>query len=345
MNKKLTPIAEFGEFPLIERITRILPKINDPNLLVDIGDDTAVIKIDQQRALLVTCDIQIEGQHFRLEYMTAYQVGKRAMAVNLSDIAAMGGTPRYALISLGLPKTFSVEDYDSLFEGMRDELYSHQAVIVGGNLSQSADKLIIDISLLGEVILPHYLTRAGAQVGDRIFVSGKLGASGAGYQILQKYGKSYPKKFQSQVDAHILPCPRVELGKRLAEIGQITAMIDISDGLAGDLYHICEKSGVGAEIYEEQLPLADNIQEISRLTVKPILDIALHSGEDYELAFTVSPETSHESIEVVSKSLSISLTEIGKIVPSSQGYYLRNSQGKKTILQPRGWDHFTRVKK
>jgi thiamine-monophosphate kinase len=345
VNKKPISVDEFGEFSLIERITRILPKINDPNLLVDIGDDTAVIKIDEQRALLVTCDIQLEGQHFRLDYMTPYQVGRRAMAVNLSDIAAMGGNPRYALVSLGLPKTFSVVDYDSLFAGMRDELYSHQAVIIGGNLAQSADKLLIDITLLGEVNLPHYIARDGARVGDRVFVSGILGASGVGFQVLQKYGKSYPKKFQSQVDAHIVPRPRVELGKRLAKIDHITAMIDISDGLAGDLYHICERSGVGAEIYEKQLPLADNIQEISQLTAKPVLDIALHSGEDYELIFTVSPRTSLESIEVVSKSLSISLTEIGKIVPSSQGYYLQNRKGNKTPLQPRGWDHFAGSKK
>jgi thiamine-monophosphate kinase len=345
VNKKPVSIEEFGEFTLIERITRILPEINDPDLLVGIGDDTAVIKIDEHRALLVTCDIQLEGQHFRLEYMTPYQVGRRAMAVNLSDIAAMGGNPRYALVSLGLPKTLAVVDYDSLFAGMRDELYSHQAVIIGGNLAQTADKLLIDITLVGEVSLPHYFTREGAHVGDRIFVSGKLGASGAGFQVLQKYANSYPEKFQSLVDAHILPRPRVELGKRLADIDHITAMIDTSDGLAGDLYHICERSGTGAEIYEENLPLTDNIQEISRLIEKPVLDIALHSGEDYELLFTVGPGTPLERIKTVSKSLSISLTEIGKIVPSSQGYYLRNRTGNKTPLQPRGWDHFARSKK
>jgi len=190
VKKNTVSLAEYGEFSLIDRISKILPKIHNPNLLVDIGDDTAVIKIDEQRAWLLTCDIQIEHQHFRLDYMTPYQVGRRAMAVNLSDIAAMGGTPVYALVSLGLPKSLSIEEYDALFEGMRDELYPHQAAIVGGNLAQSADRLIVDITLIGEVHLPHFLTRGGARVGDRVFVSGKLGASGAGFQVLQKQGKS-----------------------------------------------------------------------------------------------------------------------------------------------------------
>jgi thiamine-monophosphate kinase len=343
--KPVVSIAKYGEFSLIDRIANILPKINDPNLLLDIGDDTAVIKIDQQRALLLTCDIQIEGQHFRLDYMTPYQVGRRAIAVNLSDIAAMGGTPIYALVSLGLPKSLIVEDYDALFEGMRDELYPHQAAIVGGNLAQNADRLIVDITLIGEVNLPHLLTREGAKVGDRIFVSGKIGASGAGFQILQKYGRSYPEKYQAEVEAHMLPTARVELGKQLARIDEITAMIDLSDGLAGDLYHICERSGVGAEIYQDRLPVTENLQEISQLTAKPALEIALHSGEDYELVFTANPGISNDTIETLSQSVEIPLTEIGRILSSFEGYHMVNSRGERTRLRPKGWDHFTAVEK
>lgn len=345
MKKKSLLLAEFGEFSLIDRIGKILPKMKDPRLLLGIGDDTAVIKINEQRALLLTCDIQIEDQHFRLDYMTCYQVGRRAMAVNLSDIAAMGGTPVYALVSLGLPKSFSIEDYDSLFLGMRDELYPHQAVIVGGNLSHSNDKLIVDITLIGEVHLPYFLSREGARRGDRIFVSGKLGAAGAGFQVLQKYGRSYPEKYQPEVEAHLAPTPRVALGKKLARIDEITAMIDLSDGLAGDLYHICEKSRVGAEIYQDRLPLAENLQEISKLTSKPVLTLALHSGEDYELVFTAHPEISRKVIEDLRESLSIPITEIGKIIPSPADYYLVDSQGKKIVLQPKGWDHFAAAEK
>ncbi len=175
MNDKSSSLSEIGEFSLIERIKKILPETDNPELLVDIGDDAALIKINDQRALVITCDIQIEDQHFRREYMSPYQIGRRAMAVNLSDIAAMGGKPRYALVSLGLPPSLSTDEYDSLFRGMRDELYPTTAAIIGGNLARSADRLIVDITLLGEVDLPHYRTRRGAKAGDRIFVSGRLG--------------------------------------------------------------------------------------------------------------------------------------------------------------------------
>lgn len=340
MKHKPSPITEIGEFSLIERLRKILPKADDPELLVGIGDDAALIKVNDQRAILLTCDIQIEGQHFQREYMSPYQIGARAMAVNLSDIAAMGGTPRYALVSLGLPPSLSIEDYDSLFSGMKDELYLASAAIIGGNLARSSDKLIVDITLLGEVNLPYFRTRSGAKVGDRIFVSGKLGASGAGFKVLQKYGTTYPEKFRPEVEAHIHPQPRIELGKKLAQLDFVTAMIDISDGLAGDLYHICEMSKVGAVIKLDQLPMADHIQEISSLTHTSVLDLALHSGEDYELLFTVHPDVSEEKIKALSDLLSLPLTEIGEILPAIEDYYLQNNKGDKIALQPKGWDHF-----
>jgi len=130
-------VGETGEFTLIDRIKKILPAAGNKDLPVDIGDDAAVIRMDKRRALLLTCDIQVEGRHFRFEHITPYQLGRRAMAVNLSDIAAMGGTPTYALVSLGLPATFPVGSYDRLFEGMRDELQPHRARIVGGNLART----------------------------------------------------------------------------------------------------------------------------------------------------------------------------------------------------------------
>lgn len=343
---KHTPstIAEIGEFSLIDRIKKILPKVNDPQLLVDIGDDAALIKVSNQRAFIITCDIQIEGQHFRREYMSPYQIGQRAIAVNLSDIAAMGGIPRYALVSLGLPPSLAVEEYDSLFCGMKDELYAASAAIIGGNLARSADKLIVDITLLGEVNLPHFRTRSGARAGDRIVVSGKLGASGAGFEVLQKYGMNYPEKFRPEVEAHIHPQPRIELGKELAQLDFVTAMIDISDGLAGDLYHICEMSNVGAVINFDQLPLAENIHDISSMTGTSVFDLALHSGEDYELLFTVHPEASKEEMKALSDRLSLPLTEIGKILPAIEDYYVQNNKGEKIALQPKGWDHFVNRK-
>jgi thiamine-monophosphate kinase len=335
-------VGEMGEFTLIDRIRDILPAAGKKDLLVDIGDDAAVIRIDERRALLLTCDIQVEGRHFRFERITPYQLGRRAMAVNLSDIAAMGGRPTYALVSLGLPATFPVGSYDRLFEGMRDELLPHRARIVGGNLAQTRDCLIVDVTLLGEADLSRVLTRGGARAGDRIFVSGELGSSGAGFQVLSTLGKAYPRKYRELVRRHLLPTPRVDLGRRIARSGIATSMIDLSDGVASDLFHICTRSGVGAEIEEDRLPLSGYLGEIAEKTGKSVLDLALHSGEDYELLFTVPPRVPAGKVRSVAGRSGVPVTEIGKIVGRDDGYRLVDSRGRRTPLTPTGWDHFTR---
>ena len=267
-------VGEIGEFPLIDRIRKILPASRNKDLLVDIGDDTAVVRLDERRALLLTCDIQVEGQHFRLDRTTPYRVGRRAMAVNLSDIASMGGTPTYALVSLGLPADFPVKSYDRLFEGMRDELLPHRACIIGGNLARTKECLIVDVTLLGEADPSRVLTRGGARAGDRIFVTGHLGASGAGFQALKAFGKKVPGKYREMVSRHVLPVPRVDLGRRISRSGVASAMIDVSDGVAADLHHVCTRSGVGAEIHEDQLPLPERIGEIARRSGTSVLELA-----------------------------------------------------------------------
>ncbi len=343
MGKLPKNVGEIGEFLLIDRIRNILPVCRNKDLLVDIGDDTAVVRLDERRALLVTCDIQVEGRHFRLDRTTPYRVGRRAMAVNLSDIASMGGKPTYALVSLGLPADFSVESYDRLFEGMRDELLPHRASIIGGNLARTKDCLIVDVTLLGETDPSRLLTRGGARVGDRIFVTGHLGASGAGFQALKAFGKRVPVKYREMVNRHVLPIPRVELGRRISRSGVASAMIDLSDGVAGDLHHVCVRSGVGAEIREDLLPLPERIGEIARKSGKPVLELALHSGEDYELLFTVPPGASARKIRSLPGSSGVPVTEIGRIVPLEEGYLLVDSRGKKRPLTPAGWDHFRRT--
>jgi len=333
-------VGEAGEFHLIERIRKILPASRNRDLLVDIGDDTAVVRLDERRALLLTCDIQVEGRHFRFDRTTPYQVGRRAMAVNLSDIASMGGKPTYALVSLGLPADFPVKSYDLLFEGMRDELLPHHAHIIGGNLARTEGFLIVDVTLLGEADLSRVLTRGGARVGDRIFVTGHVGASGAGFQALRTFGKKVPGKYREMVNRHVLPVPRVDLGRRISRSGVASAMIDVSDGVAGDLYHVCTRSGVGAEIHEDLLPLPEHIGEIARKSGTSVLELALHSGEDYELLFTVPPEVSARRIRSLPGDSRVPVTEIGRIVNRREGYCLVDSRGKKRPLTPAGWDHF-----
>lgn len=333
-------VGEIGEFTLIDRIRNLLPSSRDKDLLIGIGDDTAVIRMDTRRALLLTCDIQVEGRHFRFDRITPYQLGRRAMAVNLSDIAAMGGRPTYALVSLGVPGSFPVTSYDRLFEGMRDELQSHRACIVGGNLARTEDVLVVDITLLGETDLSRVLTRGGARPGDRIFVTGVLGASGAGFQALEAFGKRCPRRYKDLVNRHVSPAPRVGLGQRIARSGIASAMIDLSDGVASDLFHVCTRSGVGAEIDEDRLPLPRHIGEIAERSGRSVVDLALHSGEDYELLFTARPGTSPKTIRSIAGDSGIPITEIGRIVWKDQGYSLIDSRGDKTPLTPSGWDHF-----
>jgi len=284
---KNTTVSEIGEFGLIARIQQILPPATHPDLILGIGDDTAVIRQDDQRVILITCDIQIENQHFRLKHTPPYQLGRRAMAVNLSDIAAMGGQPTFALVSLGLPK---------------------------------------------------FITRSGARPGDRIFVTGEPGAAGAGLILLEKFGTAFPAEFTRLVEKHRRPIPRIEAGQRIAQSGQATAMIDVSDGLAGDLSHLCTMSQVGAEIHENQLLLAQDIQAVATLAGKPALEIVLHGGEDYELLFTLKADTPEAMLDSIAHETGVTLTEIGKMIPES-GFFIR-SANQRAPLSPTGWDHF-----
>jgi thiamine-monophosphate kinase len=333
-------VADIGEFGLIDRIQKILPEIDRKDLIIGIGDDTAVIRINEQRALLITCDIQVEDQHFRLKNISPYQLGRRAMAVNLSDIAAMGGQPTYALVSLGFPRSFPLSDFDELFRGIKDEFALFSAHIIGGNLSNTSKELIIDITLLGEVSPNQIVTRSGAKPGDRIFVTGNLGESGAGFYVLEKYDKNYRREFYNLVQKHLQPVPRIEIGKRIAQSGFATAMIDISDGIASDLNHICIMSAVGAEIYQDRIPLPDGIDKVTYFSGRSALYLALHSGEDYELLFTIKPDTPDAIIHSISNETGIAITEIGKILTIESGYQLIDLQNRRVPIQPKGWDHF-----
>ncbi|MBN2367067.1 MAG: thiamine-monophosphate kinase, partial [Calditrichaeota bacterium] len=198
-------VSQTGEFNLIDRIRNIFPATVHSDILVGMGDDTAVLRLDDDRVLLVTCDIQIEDRHFRQDFISAYQLGRRSIAVNISDIAAMGGKPTFALASLGLPEGMTVREYDNLFQGMRDELQQHGAALIGGNLARSENKLIVDITLLGEVSKSGYVTREGAREGDGVYVTGVVGASGSGLEVLKKFGQNYPEKYRQLVEAHLLP--------------------------------------------------------------------------------------------------------------------------------------------
>jgi thiamine-monophosphate kinase len=334
-------VGEVGEFELIARLeSRCRTPPLPPEVALGIGDDTAVFRCDGA-LLLATCDIQIEGVHFELDLIGPYKLGRRAMAVNLSDLASMGGGPSFALVSMGLPACLALEGFDEIFEGMRDEMAEYQAAIVGGNLSRSPETLVLDVFMVGRASPETVLTRSGARPGDEIWVTGRLGASSAGLDLLGMYGASAPGELADLAEAHLQPRPRVREGQEIARAGVASAMIDISDGLASDLGHLCEKSGVGAEIHQADLPVADGVEDVARLSQKDMWHYVLSGGEDYELLFTAARGAGRE-VRRLADRMETPIRKIGAILPLDEGTWLMDAAGNRIPLGAGGWDHFGR---
>jgi thiamine-monophosphate kinase len=330
----VTSLREIGEFGLINRI-RKWTSTSNPALLKGIGDDVAVIETGD-RVLLATTDILIEDIHFKRAWIDPYHLGKKALFVNLSDIAAMGGTPKYFLISLGVPENLSLSFLSSFYRGLKDGTRRFRVDLIGGDTSVSR-KIIINICLLGEGKRGTLLFRSGARVGNDLFVSGTLGDAALGLKILQKNGLH--AKPISLIQKHLSPSPRIQLGQALARNHWATAMIDVSDGLLIDTNHLLEESGVGAWIWEDRIPLSKLYQKWIPFFSKSPYQFALSGGEDYELLFTAPPEM-RKRISYLALSLKIPITQFGKIVPKKEGLHLIRKDGKKYSPSRLGFEHF-----
>lgn len=318
-----------SEFLLIDRITRKFKKYNS-NVLKGIGDDTAVIKVNKNKYLLYTTDSLVSGVHFSEKYSTPYQIGRKAAAVNISDIAAMGGKPSYFLVSLFLPENTTEKFINELYKGLTEESDLYGIDIIGGNIVKS-NQFIIDLFLIGEVSLQNLLLRSGAKVGDLILVTGTLGDSAAGLKLLQNSQLNIPKTDQKRlISRHLTPTPRIKEGIIIAKSKKATSMIDLSDGLSSDVGHICDESKVGANIYLAKLPVSNGVNK----------KIALNGGEDYELCFTIPAKYVSDVSHQVEKETGTKVTMVGKIIPQIQGRWLINGAGKKFPLKVKGWDHF-----
>jgi thiamine-monophosphate kinase len=310
------------EFKLIRMITAQLG-IPSRRVLTGIGDDTAVLKFGAGK-LLATIDMQVEGIHFDLNYCLPAEIGHKALAVNLSDIAAMGGSPRYALVSLALPERIDETFIKSLYRGMKLLSRRFDVDIVGGNLTRTPGPLVIDIACLGETKKPRL--RKGARPGDFLAVTGNLGNSAAGLAALREFGRSAVRRFPTCARAHLLPTPRVKEGLRFKSA---TSMIDISDGLSSEAHHLAEHSGVGLIIDERLLPIGKECREIARRMKCDPLVWALHGGEDYELLFTGRG------------ALPSGAKVIGGVIPRNDGVQLQRMSGESVALSPKGWNHFS----
>jgi len=333
-------VSELGEFGLIGRIARRLPSPGE-GVVVGVGDDVAVLRTDGEHYLLATCDIQVEGVHFLREAIGPYRLGRKAAAINLSDIAAMGGVPTYLLVSLAMPPETEASFIDELYRGLQDEVSAAGADIVGGNMASLPDRFMIDIFLLGWVEPGHLLLRSGAQVGDMICVTGVLGDSAAGLALLSNpQAEVDPGAREQLLAAHLTPTPRLLEGRTLAGTGAVTAAIDVSDGILSDIGHICERSRVGAEIWAERLPISEAARSAASATGRDVLDLALRGGEDYQLLFTVPQPQVGEVIEEVWAATGTLVTVIGQILPTSAGIEVVLPNGTRVPAGQGGWDHF-----
>jgi thiamine-monophosphate kinase len=327
-------LREIGEFGLINRIRKWITS-SDPALIQGIGDDVAVIEMGV-KVLLVTTDILIEGIHFDRAWTDPYQLGRKALAVNLSDIASMGGIPKYFLISMGLPQKLPLSFVSSFYLGLKKEAKRFRAELIGGDTSLS-QKIVINICLLGEEEKRDLLFRKGARVGDDLFVSGTLGDAALGLKILQEKGKI--KEADGLIKKHLSPRPRVELGQAIAKHHWATSMIDVSDGLLIDTSHLLQESGVGAQVWEDRIPLSRSYRKWIQSFSKDHFQFALSGGEDYELLFT-APSEIRDRISSLARSLKIPITRIGEILPKKAGLRIMRKDWKVHSPSRLGFEHF-----
>lgn len=335
-------IKALGESGLIRRIADTFQS-SHPSILRGIGDDAAVLKLTGSSALLATCDLLLEDVHFDLSLTDPLHLGKKAIAVNLSDIAAMGGIPRFFLVSLGLPPHLPVEFIDDLYRGMTAVSAQHQTLLVGGDSNASPHKLIIDITVLGEVPEDQPVRRDGAQNGDSIWVTGTLGDAALGFALLRKEqsgGSGGAPAFLRE--RHLSPSPRVNEGRVLAEQHLVSAMIDISDGLLADLSRILSASGTGARVWLTSLPLSEDFIRHQAQDAGSTIDYALSGGEDYELLFTV-PKKKEATLLSVAHRFSVPITRIGEIT-SPPDLEIIDHEGKPYATASQGYDHFSSLK-
>lgn len=325
------PISSIGEFDLIEHLASLT---GESRALVGIGDDAAVMDQGGPDLLLATVDMLVDNVHFQRDQEGASFIGEWAVTVNLSDVAAMGGRPLYALVSLALPPTLPIAWLESLYEGLTSRARAHGTSVIGGNIARTDGALVIDVAVLGTVAREHVVLRSGARPGDVLAITGALGTRAA-RRLLRERGLRVRDSDQDWLDRHAIPAARLESGQALARESAADAMIDVSDGLSSDLLHLCRASDVGAVLEADRLPIAPAVRRAAEALHLDPAELALNGGEDYELLVAVAPEKWRAAREAT---ISAGLTAIGHCRPVDEG--IKMLQGGATHPLPSGgWRH------
>lgn len=335
-------LNRLGEFGLIHKIQSRIPA-RSKRVLKGIGDDCAVYAGKNGIHTVISTDALVEKVHFDLKTHSPEQLGRKALAVNVSDIAAMGATPLFAVITLGIPKKIKVEFIDRFYKGLNKACQEYNLDVVGGDTVSSPNVFFVNVTIVGETFKNRLFTRKGARAGDAICVTGTLGDSALGLKILKSRKTTWqgnPTQRNKLVQRHILPTPRLEVSQHLAQSRMaITSMIDVSDGLTQDLQHLLTASRTGAELWEDQIPLSKAFEKFSALNnIKP-QKLALGGGEDYELLFTINSDNVKKLVESCVQ-FGVPVTQIG-VVSSQPGIVLVQPAGRRKLLQkPLGFNHF-----
>jgi len=328
-------LKDIGEFGFIDRI-KSETLVRRENVIKGIGDDCSVYRSTRDLVTLFTTDMLIEDIHFQRAVTPPDKLGRKSIAVNLSDIAAMGGSPKEALISIAIPDRVPVEYLDSVYEGMKSMAREFDVNLLGGDTTSSPSHLVINVALVGEAREQEILYRSGAERDDVIFLTGPVGSAAAGLDLLLE-NRSFSGR-EALLDAHLDPHPHVEAGRIISGQRVAHSLIDVSDGLAGDLGHICAESGVGAVIEEGKMPTTELFRAYcERFKLDPV-PLTINVGEDYVLLGTV-PEKAESKLEKALRAGGCDYFPIGKIV-AEPGLRLLARDGSVRAIKPSGWNHF-----
>ena len=340
-NQKRTEIGQYGEFGLIDHLTKNFPLTNKESLL-GIGDDAAIIKYDEEQ--VISTDLLIEGVHFDLSYTPLKHLGYKCVAVNASDVAAMNAYPKQILVSIAVSNRMSVEALEEFYAGIKTACENYNIDLIGGDTTSSLSGMNISVTVIGSNKKEKLVKRSTAQIGDLVYVSGDLGGAYLGLQLLEREKEVFLANEEIQPDLEdnkyvvtrqLKPEARVDIVHTLEEAQIVpTSMMDISDGLASELTHISKKSGVGIEVYDEYLPLEEETYNTAIDFNHDPSVCALNGGEDYELLMTFDP-SNRKMLDKIPQ-----LTQIGEIVSAEKGLKLVTKSGNKIDIKAQGWVHF-----
>ena len=345
-DSRSTHRTSLHEFQLITHLRRRFGRTGS-SVVRGIGDDAAVITTQKGRQLVLTTDLLVEGVHFARTTASFEDIGYKSAAANLSDIAAMGASPDYALVSLAIPSSLTPSDIHRFYRGFMMACRPYGVHLVGGDTSSSYQDLFVNITLTGSVAAGRAIMRDGARAGNLLYVTGTLGDSLAGLKLLSSRKRAKTRSMRSigetrLIRRHLRPSPRVEIGHLLSAHRLATAAIDVSDGLSGDLRHICTQSGVGVEVDAQALPLSSELRTYARVHAMDPVAIALQGGEDYELLFTVSPHNRSKLLERC-RQMTCPVSCIGIIRPKAFGVRLKDKAGAMRRLPEISYRHFQAV--